>query len=374
MSKEFIINNNIVLKLENGKTNIYIKGNLFRQCKFLLINIPLDNPEINDNIKSIDDAADTLDTSLERLSPEKYNISPEEEFWAHCSNLQVWYENEYDTRLLHSNLSFALLKKLYDIGDPLVRKKYKEEVTHRFLFGSGHIQDFLIEEGFLTVVSREELLSSVKNSDILFKLEQLFNIQMMANTQISRGFLIEKGVITGLSLDDCKIKILPEIIKDLKSLRRLYLTRNSLTSLPEWITNFEHLEYLSVSYNQLEKIPESIGNLRNLRRLELQHNKIELIPDSVGRNNLIKVIPESIGKLTSVKDLGLGDNLFSILPESIGNLSSLGSLDISNNPILRIPNSITNLRNLRSIFLIGINKDLSGLIKILKRENVSIII
>ncbi len=232
MPLEFTINNNIKLKLEEDKTNIYINGCLFQQCKFLLINIPIDENKSYNEIRSIDDAAEKLDTSLEGSNIEKFSISPEEEFWAHCSNLQAWYENEYDTRLLHSSLSFALLKKLYDLGDPLVRKKYKEEITQRFLFGSGRIQDFLIAEGYTANLPMEELLSSVKDSDIIFRLEQLLNIKMDVNTRISRGFLIEKGVITGLSLDNCDIEILPEIIKDLKSLKSLYLSRNSLTSLP----------------------------------------------------------------------------------------------------------------------------------------------
>ena len=45
-------------------------------------------------------------------------ITPEQEFWGHRSNIQAWVECEYDTRLLHSNLSFPLLKALSDAGDP----------------------------------------------------------------------------------------------------------------------------------------------------------------------------------------------------------------------------------------------------------------
>ncbi len=65
MPKEFILNNNITLKLEEGKTNIYINGCLFQQCKFLLINIPIVEDKSYNEIKSIDDAAETLGTSLE---------------------------------------------------------------------------------------------------------------------------------------------------------------------------------------------------------------------------------------------------------------------------------------------------------------------
>jgi hypothetical protein len=40
--KEFIINDNLKLKLEQGRTNIYVKNRQFRQCMFLLLNIPID--------------------------------------------------------------------------------------------------------------------------------------------------------------------------------------------------------------------------------------------------------------------------------------------------------------------------------------------
>ncbi len=91
-------------------------------------------------------------------------------------------------------------------------------------------------------------------------------------------------------------------------------------------------------------------------------------------NNYINILPESLGKLDLLTELRLGDNLLNTLPESIGNLTSLRRLDIGNNPIQRIPDSITSLRNLSSLFLKGINKDLSSLIKILKQKKVSITI
>jgi len=94
MPKEFIINSNLTLILEDGKTNIYIKGKLFQQCKFLLISIPLDDHEAYTNVGSIDEAAEILDTSLEGANIKRYNISPEEEFWTHCSvkeELKVYF-------------------------------------------------------------------------------------------------------------------------------------------------------------------------------------------------------------------------------------------------------------------------------------------
>jgi len=51
--------------LENGKTNIYIEGKLFKQCKFLLLFIPTEDVLSLEEINSIDEASATLDFSLE---------------------------------------------------------------------------------------------------------------------------------------------------------------------------------------------------------------------------------------------------------------------------------------------------------------------
>ncbi len=63
--RSFKVNEYISLKLEEKKTNIYVKGRLFRQCKFLLLTIPVDKISSFDEIESIDEAAERLDRSLE---------------------------------------------------------------------------------------------------------------------------------------------------------------------------------------------------------------------------------------------------------------------------------------------------------------------
>jgi len=63
--REFKINENIALKLENRKTNIYMNGEFFDQCKFLLLEIPINNIESSEEVQSIDQAAECLDSKLE---------------------------------------------------------------------------------------------------------------------------------------------------------------------------------------------------------------------------------------------------------------------------------------------------------------------
>ena len=66
--KEFTINDYITLKLEDNKTVIYVKGEPFSQCKYLLLEIPHEKIDDLRDIDSIDEAAETL----ENFSPVEF--------------------------------------------------------------------------------------------------------------------------------------------------------------------------------------------------------------------------------------------------------------------------------------------------------------
>ncbi|NVM54294.1 MAG: leucine-rich repeat domain-containing protein [Candidatus Helarchaeota archaeon] len=156
--KEFKVNEYITLKLEEGKTNIYVKGQLFNQCKFLLLNIPVDKISSFDEIDSIDEAAE----KMEKRPHQNFEIPSETEFWGHCSNLQVWAEHDYDTRLLHRNIAFPLLKRLSDIGDVIARRVFKEEIIKRLLTGTKSVLIFL--KDYLQYIPRENLIELFDDS------------------------------------------------------------------------------------------------------------------------------------------------------------------------------------------------------------------
>ncbi|MHA1294930.1 MAG: hypothetical protein ACTSQJ_20030 [Promethearchaeota archaeon] len=161
--REFKVNDYITLKLENEKSIIYVAGEKFNQCKFLFLINPQEK-ERQEEINSIDEASELLIGELEkRITPEELGLSPEEEFWGHCSNLQVWYEYNYDTRLLHSNLAFPLLKKLTEAGDPIAKRVFKEEIVVRFLNGMPSVQIYLIKEGYLEILQGIEMETLIKN-------------------------------------------------------------------------------------------------------------------------------------------------------------------------------------------------------------------
>ncbi|MFX1464488.1 MAG: hypothetical protein ACFFBF_15810 [Promethearchaeota archaeon] len=155
-SKEFIINKYVTLRLKGEETVIYVGGREFRQCKFLLINIPVEKASFFDEIKSIDEASVKLDNSLEMLESIKVEIPHEVLFWGHCSNLQIWAEFGYDSRLLHSNLAFPLLKELLKFRDPQAKKVFKDEIFKRFSSGLRVTQEYLIERKYLDYLTSEE--------------------------------------------------------------------------------------------------------------------------------------------------------------------------------------------------------------------------
>ena len=125
---KYTINKYLNLRFEDGDTNIYVNNQLFMHCKYILLNISTENRESSIKINSIDEAVEKLDQSLEFSGGMTVNITPEVLFWAHCSNLQAWYENNYNSCLIHCNLAFPLLKELNKAGDLKARKVFKEEV------------------------------------------------------------------------------------------------------------------------------------------------------------------------------------------------------------------------------------------------------
>ena len=86
MMLEFKINDLISLKLENGKTNIYVNNKLFRKCKAVLFTISGKDVSQFDDIRDINDVIDNY-SNLSKEERHKYydlGITPEVEFWGHC--------------------------------------------------------------------------------------------------------------------------------------------------------------------------------------------------------------------------------------------------------------------------------------------------
>lgn len=164
----FVLNDYLTLKYEKGRTGIYVNDTYFRQCAYLLLNIPENEIEEFDEVKSIDDAEHKLSHELHAFhnkdkKEKKYDIDPKQEFIAHCSNMQAWVENDYNTQILHRTIAFPLLRKLVDVGDPKAKRAYKEELAYRLEANELNVVVYLIEGNYLKELSDDELEIIIDN-------------------------------------------------------------------------------------------------------------------------------------------------------------------------------------------------------------------
>jgi len=125
---QVVINEYIDLIWYEGQPTIFVAGKKFNQCMFLAATIShREGIEINsiDELMTIDDARIMEDDGT------FFGMTPKAIMEAHASNLQAWCENDYDTRILHSNLSFSLLRKLAKEGDKKAKIVLKSEIEER---------------------------------------------------------------------------------------------------------------------------------------------------------------------------------------------------------------------------------------------------
>ncbi len=317
--EEFKINKVITIKLERGITKIYVKGNFFRQCKYLLLN-KLYPDEIKDYIaglKSIDEEIENLDKSLE-LEGYSIKISPETEFWAHCSNLQAWVENDYDTRLLHRNLAFPLLKRLTNEGDLFAKVKLKEEIVKRLESGIASVITYLGENRYTCYLSRDEYIYAIlttKDAEILLGLEK--------SLKTTYG-----------TMDDLRYQV--HFVAKEKSIRdiELFFDKNVL-SFPSSIANLRNLKALHIYLNEFtEYLPEPKIEIDTVEELRIY---------SYGETTIL----DMFDKFPNIKRLYIYGGIFELLPESLGNLKKLEQLHLIHTSIEHLPKSISNLKDIQ---------------------------
>lgn len=134
-SKEFTVNEYISLRLMFSKTLIYVCNELFLTCQKIAINIaPIEFREYA-NFNDIDDIIDFYNSHAHSAAKKEVSITPEEEFWGHCSNLQAWVENDYNTCVLSKNISFPLLKELSNRRISRFTQILKKELIERIRMG-----------------------------------------------------------------------------------------------------------------------------------------------------------------------------------------------------------------------------------------------
>ena len=387
---EFKINKFITVKQEKNRVNIYVNNERFSQCKYLLMNIPINQIQEFDEIDSIDEAAELLDHSLEEGAPQ---IPIETEFWGHCSNLQAWAENDYDTRLLHSNLAFPLLRELYELGDAQAKKAFKEEIAKRLTCGYEPIIHFLLIEGYLDYLSRDEIESLAEDLDFSAIKTNLKNSVFFIDNDVVRykiqeevqyfideafdynlKFDIKKKIeiTTEELLDICKDRYgntfisrinyeLSECIKKVflnatffqiidryeKHPHRLFI--DFLNSLKEMYKEalIEYVVYESTIIDVYSYFCLSEMNVQEITKIEGLERLVDLFYLDLSGNNIREI--KGLEKLINLEVLDLSNNNIQEI-KGLEKLINLEELDLSNNEISEIK-GLRTFKNLRSLNL-----------------------
>ncbi len=271
------INKYITLKLVGGKTFIYVNGKRFIQCIRLILNIPKSDMHLYDEVDSIDEAANLYSKHVFQnrivrgrmarpVANQKHDITPEQEFWGHCSNIQAWVEHDYDTRILMSNIAFPLLRELTKAGDPLAGKIFKEEIAVRLESGYPSVVQYLLNQGYLRYFTISEFKTITETTELINGLS--------SNPKMLSRFLIDCCSKFPSLMEDILLKVLklPEgknIILSSMSIPRshgMFLKRVSLRVNPRYLLIIKNaLENLFYQVDQKtgEDIIDCIQEINN---------------------------------------------------------------------------------------------------------------
>lgn len=253
------------------------------------MNVPLS--EVHD-YESIDQASDFYNKQLEhKITPQDVGLTPEEEFKGHCSNLQVWVENNYDTCLLHRNLAFPLLTKLSKVGDPIAQDVLAQEIIERFKSGSTTVQLYLIINYYLRLLKTEaveDLLPYIVDKRVLaclgvyFELEKDLISEIKVLNLLVKMDLINYEYLMVLANRYIKIKdirmailVMRKILmlykndeKALFFLAHLYMFEKKINKSKKTLLRLRNSEFKAVKYKNLHQLEGSMRNLLNFREFD----------------------------------------------------------------------------------------------------------
>jgi len=205
---------------------------MFRQCMFLAVNFDRSSKQAAE-IDSIDKLAEVAGArELEGQNARKY-LTAEEEFWGHLSNLQAWVEHDYDTRILHSNMAFPLLKALAKAGDAKANRVLQAEIESRIKEGFMSTLVVLVETCF-DVMDEENIqrIIQVAKSGPNAALRRAFAgsiDKLPASIRLALAHDRNPDVRANVGLNTHQSEILAQLAADDISKVRASVARNSFT-------------------------------------------------------------------------------------------------------------------------------------------------
>lgn len=153
-----------------------------------------------------------------------------------------------------------------------------------------------------------------------------------------------------LNLSDNRLPALPGDLVP-TGIRRLWLTKNSLTTLPAELSGWTQLEYLNLDNNLLKEVPDlSRTALRWLRLNSNRLTTLPALPESIERLYLAdNQLTEAPRKPVALKHLVLAGNPITSVPDDLG--AGLEWLDLSRTQVFQLPADLSAWRTLKVLNL-----------------------
>jgi Leucine-rich repeat (LRR) protein len=208
-----------------------------------------------------------------------------------------------------------------------------------------------IEKALLKPTEVKSLdLSDTKLKELsidILKLTNLDKIDLGSNPDINliQAFEVLKNIKTlkTIWITDCKLKTIPNNISELKGLEEIWLDDNELTEFPEPIKKLDNLKYLRLFSNEIKNLSFENNDLQNLIYIDLCYNKFETFPVELSKlknikriiiwYNSINYIPSSINEFKEIEEINLEHNEISFLPKEFGELTTLKKLSLRKNKL-----------------------------------------
>jgi hypothetical protein len=139
----FVVNEHLDIAWDamSERVRVLVDGKPLLHCSFLVVTVSATDGEVS----SIDDLAARWEARKLEGRSVRDIMSVEEEVQAHASNIQAWAEHGYDTRILHSNIAFPLLKALAKVGDGKAKRVLDAELEARIRGGSDATRRAILE-------------------------------------------------------------------------------------------------------------------------------------------------------------------------------------------------------------------------------------
>ncbi|MHA1683219.1 MAG: leucine-rich repeat domain-containing protein [Promethearchaeota archaeon] len=158
--KKYNVSDLIELWLVVNDTFIIVDGKVLNMCKHLAITMDDAMLEATADLETIDD----IISMAKKLVPEREMrrkvrelVSGEEEFWAHCSNVQAWYDMGYDMRVIDSRLGARILEAMSEAGDPNAKQIFQTQMRDRLEAGFASGNSNIISVAFDCKWALEEI-------------------------------------------------------------------------------------------------------------------------------------------------------------------------------------------------------------------------